>query len=199
MSPLIRKCVILAAGFGTRMLPVTKAVPKEMLPVIDRPIIHFLVEEAVAAGVTEILIISRTGKHAIDDYFNPAYASTLSAVSTDSPSPSVSSMSTSAPRAVRAMHSSTLASSWGMSRFSYCTGMTSSWVRDLSPSSLPRHTPRKNDPASHLSVSPTKKSHPTVSPSIRLSTARSARSPTCPSDHCQRQPHRASVSSVNSS
>ena len=73
MSPLIRKCVILAAGFGTRMLPVTKAVPKEMLPVIDRPIIHFLVEEAVAAGVTEILIISRTGKHAIDDYFNPAY------------------------------------------------------------------------------------------------------------------------------
>ncbi len=67
------KCVILAAGYGTRMLPITKAIPKEMLPVVDRPIIHFLVEEAVAAGVKDILIVSRSGKHAIDDYFNPSY------------------------------------------------------------------------------------------------------------------------------
>jgi UTP--glucose-1-phosphate uridylyltransferase len=67
---MIKKAVIPAAGLGTRFLPVTKTMPKEMLPIIDKPIIQFVVEEAVASGIEDILIITGRGKRAIDDYFD---------------------------------------------------------------------------------------------------------------------------------
>ncbi len=66
----ITKAVIPAAGLGTRMLPVSRAVPKEMLPIVDRPAISLLVEEAADAGATDILIITARGKGAIEDYFD---------------------------------------------------------------------------------------------------------------------------------
>ena len=66
----IKKAVIPAAGLGTRFLPVTKSMPKEMLPIIDKPIIHFVVEEAVASGIDDILIITGRGKRAVEDYFD---------------------------------------------------------------------------------------------------------------------------------
>lgn len=66
----ITKAVIPAAGLGTRMLPISKAVPKEMLPIVDRPAISYLIDEAVASGITDILIITAGGKEAIEDYFD---------------------------------------------------------------------------------------------------------------------------------
>jgi UTP--glucose-1-phosphate uridylyltransferase len=66
----IRKAVIPAAGFGTRFLPATKAQPKEMLPIVDKPTIQFVVEEAVASGLTDILIVTGRGKRAIEDHFD---------------------------------------------------------------------------------------------------------------------------------
>jgi len=66
----IRKAVIPAAGWGTRFLPITKAVPKEMLPIVDRPVIHYVVEEAVQAGIEEIVIVTARHKRAIEDYFD---------------------------------------------------------------------------------------------------------------------------------
>jgi UTP--glucose-1-phosphate uridylyltransferase len=66
----VRKAVIPAAGFGTRFLPVTKSMPKEMLPIIDKPVIHYVVEEAVDSGIDDILIITGRGKRAIEDYFD---------------------------------------------------------------------------------------------------------------------------------
>lgn len=66
----VRKAVIPAAGWGTRFLPVTKAVPKEMLPIVDRPVIHYVVEEAVQAGIEEIVIVTARHKRAIEDYFD---------------------------------------------------------------------------------------------------------------------------------
>ena len=62
--------MILAAGFGTRLLPITKAQPKEMLPLVDRPIIHFAVEEAVASGIEQIIIVTSQGKRSVEDYFD---------------------------------------------------------------------------------------------------------------------------------
>ena len=73
MSSPVRKAVILAAGFGTRFLPVTKALPKEMLPIFDRPALQYVVEEAVSAGLREIIIVTAAGKTAIEDYFDHAY------------------------------------------------------------------------------------------------------------------------------
>ena len=67
---MIRKAVIPAAGFGTRFLPATKSMPKEMLPIIDKPVIHFVVEEAIEAGIDDIIIITGRGKRAIEDYFD---------------------------------------------------------------------------------------------------------------------------------
>ena len=64
------KAIICAAGLGTRFLPQTKAMPKEMLPLIDRPVIQVIVEQAVAAGVTEIIIVTGSTKRAIEDHFN---------------------------------------------------------------------------------------------------------------------------------
>lgn len=67
----IRKAVLPAAGFGTRLLPATKSLPKELLPIVDTPVLQFLVEEAVAAGVTEIIFVINTGKEAIWEHFAP--------------------------------------------------------------------------------------------------------------------------------
>lgn len=68
----IRKAIIPAAGLGTRVLPASKAVPKEMLPIVDKPAIQYIVEEAVKAGITDILIITNRGKGVIEDHFDHA-------------------------------------------------------------------------------------------------------------------------------
>lgn len=73
MSSRIRKAIFPAAGLGTRFLPATKAQPKEMLPLVDKPIIQYGVEEAVASGVENIIIVTGRGKHAIEDHFDVAY------------------------------------------------------------------------------------------------------------------------------
>lgn len=70
----IKKAVIPAAGYGTRFLPATKATPKEMLPIVDKPTIQYIVEEALASGIEDILIISGHGKRAIEDHFDSALA-----------------------------------------------------------------------------------------------------------------------------
>lgn len=70
---MIKKAVIPAAGFGTRFLPATKAQPKEMLPIIDRPTIQYVVQEAVDSGIDDILIITGKGKRAIEDHFDRNY------------------------------------------------------------------------------------------------------------------------------
>ncbi len=67
---MIKKAVIPAAGYGTRFLPITKAMPKEMLPIIDRPTIEFIVNEAVESGITDILLVVSGNKNAIVDYFD---------------------------------------------------------------------------------------------------------------------------------
>ena len=69
----IRKAVFPAAGLGTRFLPATKAQPKEMLPLVDKPIIQYVIEEAVAAGLTNIIIVTGRGKNAIEDHFDTSY------------------------------------------------------------------------------------------------------------------------------
>ncbi len=70
---MIRKAVIPAAGLGTRFLPVTKEQPKEMLPIVDKPTIQFVVEEAVASGIKDILVVSGKGKRAIEDHFDRSF------------------------------------------------------------------------------------------------------------------------------
>lgn len=70
---MVNKAVIPAAGFGTRFLPVTKAQPKEMMPVLDKPTIQYVVEEAVEAGIDDILIITGRGKQAIERHFDKSY------------------------------------------------------------------------------------------------------------------------------
>ena len=67
---MIRKAVIPAAGMGTRFLPATKSMPKEMLPIIDKPVIQFVIEEAILSGIEDIIIITGRGKRAIEDYFD---------------------------------------------------------------------------------------------------------------------------------
>lgn len=69
----IRKAVIPAAGLGTRFLPATKAQPKEMLPLVDKPTLQYIVEEAVASGIEEILLITGRGKNAIENHFDTSY------------------------------------------------------------------------------------------------------------------------------
>ena len=73
MGQKVRKAVFPAAGLGTRFLPATKAQPKEMLPLVDKPIIQYVVEEAVAAGLTHIIIVTGRGKNAIEDHFDTSY------------------------------------------------------------------------------------------------------------------------------
>lgn len=70
MRKKIRKAVIPAAGFGTRFLPQTKAMPKEMLPIVDKPVIQYVVEEAVASGIKDIIIVTGSLKRAIEDHFD---------------------------------------------------------------------------------------------------------------------------------
>ncbi|GEB77852.1 UTP--glucose-1-phosphate uridylyltransferase GalU [Sporolactobacillus inulinus] len=69
----VRKAIIPAAGLGTRFLPATKALPKEMLPIVNKPTIQYIVEEAVNAGMEEIIIVTGKGKRAIEDHFDNAY------------------------------------------------------------------------------------------------------------------------------
>ena len=66
----IRKAIIPAAGLGTRFLPATKAQPKEMLPIVDKPAIQYIIEEAVESGIEEILIITGRNKRSIEDHFD---------------------------------------------------------------------------------------------------------------------------------
>lgn len=66
----VRKAVILAAGYGTRLLPATKAQPKESLPLVDKPIIQYTVEEAAASGITQVVIVTAMGKRAVEDHFD---------------------------------------------------------------------------------------------------------------------------------
>jgi len=69
----VKKAVIPAAGLGTRLLPITKSMPKEMLPIVDKPVIHYVVEEAIKAGIDDIIIITGKGKRAIEDYFDRSF------------------------------------------------------------------------------------------------------------------------------
>lgn len=69
----IRKAVLPVAGLGTRVLPATKAIPKELLPVVDRPVIQYVVDEALEAGIEHIVFVTGRGKSAIEDYFDHAY------------------------------------------------------------------------------------------------------------------------------
>ena len=77
----VRKAIIPAAGLGTRMLPIARSVPKEMLPIVDRPAVSYLVEEAAKSGITDILIITGRDKDAMEDYFDhsPEYEAALMA------------------------------------------------------------------------------------------------------------------------
>ena len=69
----LRKAVFPVAGFGTRFLPATKAVPKELLPIVDRPLIQYAIDEALAAGIEQMIFVTGRGKHAIEDYFDSAF------------------------------------------------------------------------------------------------------------------------------
>lgn len=73
MLKKVRKAIIPAAGLGTRFLPATKAMPKEMLPIVDKPTIQYIVEEAVASGIEDIIIVTGKGKRSIEDHFDIAY------------------------------------------------------------------------------------------------------------------------------
>lgn len=66
----LRKVIIPVAGFGTRLLPISKSIPKEMVPVVDRPVIQHVVEEALAAGLNEVVLVTRSGKSAVEDHFD---------------------------------------------------------------------------------------------------------------------------------
>ncbi len=73
MENRVTKAVFPVAGLGTRFLPATKASPKEMLPVVDKPLIQYAVEEAMAAGITEMIFVTGRSKRAIEDHFDKAY------------------------------------------------------------------------------------------------------------------------------
>src|SRR6516165_4748341 len=72
-TPAVTKAVVPAAGLGTRFLPATKATPKEMLPVVDKPAIQYVVEEAVSSGLNDVLLITGRSKRSIEDHFDRAY------------------------------------------------------------------------------------------------------------------------------
>ncbi|MCE3254308.1 MAG: UTP--glucose-phosphate uridylyltransferase, partial [Cellvibrio sp.] len=69
----VKKAVIPVAGLGTRMLPATKAIPKEMLPVVDKPLIQYVIEEAAAAGIKEIVLVTHASKNAIENHFDTSF------------------------------------------------------------------------------------------------------------------------------
>ena len=66
----VRKVIIPVAGFGTRFLPATKAIPKEMLPIMDKPVIQYIVEEAVAAGIEDVILVTSHMKRPVEDHFD---------------------------------------------------------------------------------------------------------------------------------
>lgn len=70
MNQTVKKAIIPAAGFGTRLLPATKSQPKEMIPIVDKPVIQYVIEEAVASGITDILMVIGKGKRAIEEHFD---------------------------------------------------------------------------------------------------------------------------------
>src|SRR5579872_6839430 len=70
MARRVRKAVIPAAGLGTRLLPATKAIPKEMLPVVDKPVIQYIVEEAADSGIEQVVIVTSRGKQPLEDHFD---------------------------------------------------------------------------------------------------------------------------------
>ncbi len=73
MTPKITKAVIPVPGLGTRMLPATKAIPKEMLPIVDKPLIQYIVNECIAAGITEIALVTHSSKNAIENHFDKSF------------------------------------------------------------------------------------------------------------------------------
>ncbi|WP_111640574.1 UTP--glucose-1-phosphate uridylyltransferase GalU [Marinimicrobium alkaliphilum] len=73
MTTKVKKAVIPVAGLGTRMLPATKAIPKEMLPVVDRPLIQYVIEEAAAAGIKEIVLVTHASKNSIENHFDTSF------------------------------------------------------------------------------------------------------------------------------
>src|SRR5215208_109671 len=73
MIPKVRKAVFPAAGLGTRFLPATKAMPKEMLPLVDKPLIQYGVEEAIQSGIPNMIIVTGRGKTAIEDHFDVSF------------------------------------------------------------------------------------------------------------------------------
>jgi len=70
---MIRKAVIPAAGLGTRFLPATKAIPKEMIPIVDKPLLQYMVEEAAESGIEQVILVTAAGKQAMEDHFDTAY------------------------------------------------------------------------------------------------------------------------------
>ena len=70
---MINKCLFPAAGYGARFLPATKAIPKEMLPILNKPLLQYGVEEALSSGITNMAIVSGRGKRSIEDHFDYAY------------------------------------------------------------------------------------------------------------------------------
>ncbi len=74
----VRKVVIIAAGWGTRFLPITRSQPKEMLPLVDKPLIQYAVEEAISSGIEQVIMVTALGKRAIDDYFGRSFELELS-------------------------------------------------------------------------------------------------------------------------
>ena len=70
---MIKKCLFPAAGYGTRFLPATKAIPKEMLPIVNKPLIQYGVEEAIEAGITNMAIVTGRGKRSLEDHFDISY------------------------------------------------------------------------------------------------------------------------------
>lgn len=73
ISSVVSKAVIPVAGLGTRMLPATKAIPKEMLPVVDKPLIQYVVSEAITAGITEIVLVTHASKNSIENHFDTSF------------------------------------------------------------------------------------------------------------------------------
>ena len=70
---MVKKVVIPVAGLGTRMLPATKAIPKEMLPLVDRPLIQYIVEECAAAGLTDVILVTHSSKNSIENHFGTSF------------------------------------------------------------------------------------------------------------------------------
>jgi UTP--glucose-1-phosphate uridylyltransferase len=73
MTQMVRKAILPVAGLGTRMLPATKATPKEMLPIVDKPLIQYVVQEAVAAGIKEIILVTHSSKNSIENHFDTSF------------------------------------------------------------------------------------------------------------------------------